>query len=489
MALAQIPEILAHAWLQNFTPGIVYVPAPPVSELARPLKSAAHIDRDLFESLRVIWGRHADPKSLAADLLSPAGEGTLAKVFYFLLHQHRRRTLEENGFVMDFNRSCTSPRDGNDKCKIITKQYTAPHSAVPHPNQRTVNTQTRAHVRSNRISPMTTSRCLPPIQIPSLAPPMSKIDSRSRMPSPCGPRPPRPRPLSTPISCPPPANGLHPPTGANFGSPAVQNNVQPSRMSRTPTPSHFSNFHSREPAEHQFAGSPPPSRTPSHVQQAPFIEPPRGPLPVKYTASSIPQSSFPVVIGQRRNTVSPTSQPVHIHAPRPIPPITPLEPIPMLTAPRTDNPVVQRTIDDIAERVNVLVARGNNTQFVHQPENSPNNTTIQACDKGQSQSRLPRAIGSQLPSAAAAPSHRLGDRRDRILSASAADKENRLDDAAHYVIVDSIEKGEGLGLNKAQFATDVTYKAALDIGENKQDRMVGVRPMRERKERGSRRKY
>jgi serine/threonine protein kinase len=77
----QIPEILAHAWLQNVTPGIIYIPAPPVSELARPLKSAAHIDRDLFESLRIIWGRHADPDSLTADLLSPAGEGTLAKVF------------------------------------------------------------------------------------------------------------------------------------------------------------------------------------------------------------------------------------------------------------------------------------------------------------------------------------------------------------------------------------------------------------------------
>ena len=161
----------------------------------------------------------------------------------------------------------------------------------------------------------------------------------------------------------------------------------------------------------------------------------------------------------------------------------------MLTAPRTDNPVVQRTIDDIAERVNVLVARGHNTQFVHQPENPPNNISIQTCDKGQNQSRLPRAIGSQLPSVAAAPSHRLGDRRDRIFSASAADKENRLDDATDYLIVDSIEKGEGLGLSKAQFVTDVTYKAALDIGENKQDRMLGVRRMKERKERGSRREY
>ncbi|OSX61070.1 hypothetical protein POSPLADRAFT_1146716, partial [Postia placenta MAD-698-R-SB12] len=84
-------DILAHPWLQGATPGIIYVPAPPVSELAQPLPSALHIDRDLFESLCVIWGRHADPNVIRADLLSPAGQGTLAKAFYFLLQKHREK--------------------------------------------------------------------------------------------------------------------------------------------------------------------------------------------------------------------------------------------------------------------------------------------------------------------------------------------------------------------------------------------------------------
>ena len=84
---AQMAEILAHPWLEGSTPGITYVPSPSVSELAQPLPSALHIDRDLFESLCVIWGRHADVDCIQADLLSLAGQGTLAKAFHFLLQK------------------------------------------------------------------------------------------------------------------------------------------------------------------------------------------------------------------------------------------------------------------------------------------------------------------------------------------------------------------------------------------------------------------
>jgi len=38
-------EILSHAWLSTDIPDNVYVPVPPPAELARPLHSAAHIDR------------------------------------------------------------------------------------------------------------------------------------------------------------------------------------------------------------------------------------------------------------------------------------------------------------------------------------------------------------------------------------------------------------------------------------------------------------
>jgi hypothetical protein len=82
-------------------PRVFYVPAPSVEELARPVQSQAHIDRDIFESLCVIWGRHADPNSIKDDLLSPPGQGTLAKAFYFLLQKHKEKALAEHGIVMD----------------------------------------------------------------------------------------------------------------------------------------------------------------------------------------------------------------------------------------------------------------------------------------------------------------------------------------------------------------------------------------------------
>ena len=110
-------DILVHPWLDGATPGITYVPAPPVSELAKPLQSARHIDRDLFQSLCVIWGRHADYDHIKADLLSPAGEGTLAKAFYFLLQKHRERTMEEHGILMDD--ILKSPG------KVVVKQYSS----------------------------------------------------------------------------------------------------------------------------------------------------------------------------------------------------------------------------------------------------------------------------------------------------------------------------------------------------------------------------
>lgn len=52
-------------------------------------------DPELLASLRIIWGRHADPAgdSILRDLCAPAGEGVHAKAFYFLLGRYR----EERG--------------------------------------------------------------------------------------------------------------------------------------------------------------------------------------------------------------------------------------------------------------------------------------------------------------------------------------------------------------------------------------------------------
>ncbi|KAF6764117.1 CAMK/CAMKL/GIN4 protein kinase [Ephemerocybe angulata] len=98
-----IPEIIAHPWFTKLTttssshlsPAHHPVLPPSPSILARPIPSPDLIDSELFNSLRVIWGRHAEAQtaSIQMDLCSPAGQGTYAKAFYFLLNKYREETL------------------------------------------------------------------------------------------------------------------------------------------------------------------------------------------------------------------------------------------------------------------------------------------------------------------------------------------------------------------------------------------------------------
>ncbi|KAF9219530.1 Pkinase-domain-containing protein [Gyrodon lividus] len=188
-----IPEIMAHPWFNKSTPGIIYVPAPSVTELAQPLASEAHIDDELLESLRVIWGKHADTVAIKADLLSPQGEGTLAKAFYFLLHQSREQTLKDHGIILDADDSHL-----HETGKIITKQYRSPSQRRPNRREADVPTR-RGRLHTSRDAPP------PPSRTPSPDPPAKGAlsgtsVSRSRTPSPVGPRPPKPRPVSSPVA-------------------------------------------------------------------------------------------------------------------------------------------------------------------------------------------------------------------------------------------------------------------------------------------------
>ncbi|KAG2357325.1 kinase-like domain-containing protein [Suillus spraguei] len=181
-----IPEIMTHPWFNKPTPGIVYVPAPSVVELALPLPSAARIDPDLLESLRVIWGRHGDIEIIKADLLSPPGEGTLAKAFYFLLQHYREQTLKDYGIILDVGETPVSPG-----MKVITKQYMSP------PPKRSADADAYS-LQSVLDAPLPPFRTPSPQQ-PSLASPCLDGASRARPPSPIGPRPPRVRPMSSPV--------------------------------------------------------------------------------------------------------------------------------------------------------------------------------------------------------------------------------------------------------------------------------------------------
>ncbi|KAF8265834.1 kinase-like domain-containing protein [Lactarius quietus] len=187
-----IPDILVHPWFTQDTPGIIYVPAPTVVELARPIPSTAYIDPDVFEYLCVIWGRYADPNTITAELLSPAGSGTLTKAFYFLLQQHRSSMLEERGIFMDIDEPSLLNARGE---KFVTRLYMAPLSKKPRPLSAD---STPAPISRFAFPPHTPDECMstaPPAYQPTWAQGQVR---RTRPSSPVGPRAHRPRPISSP---------------------------------------------------------------------------------------------------------------------------------------------------------------------------------------------------------------------------------------------------------------------------------------------------
>jgi hypothetical protein len=272
-----------------------------VVELARPIPSTAHIDPDVFEYLCVIWGRYADPSTITAELLSPAGSGTLTKAFYFLLLQHRSRTLEERGIFMDIEEPSLSSVRGE---KFVTRLYMAPLSKKPRPlsaGNAPARTSGFAflppHMSDDRMA------TAPPAYQPSWA-----QARRTRPSSPAGPRGHRPRPISSP----PPA---HTHAHATFAMPNMTHPNNPS------LPSH---------ARAIYGGSRSPPAAAYAEQLNPFV-------------ASIQAHS-------------------HEHTTGFVVPLGPIAPSPLsgtlppVSAPRISNATFQRTIDDIAGRMNMLNA-------------------------------------------------------------------------------------------------------------------------------------
>ncbi|KXN91564.1 Serine/threonine-protein kinase HSL1 [Leucoagaricus sp. SymC.cos] len=144
-----IPEILIHPWLTtNYstceTPdsGVVMLmpPLPPSpSELARPIASPADIDRELLASLKIIWGKHADPDgdNIVRDLCSPPGFGIHAKAFYFLLGRYREETLRKRltEGPADYQDMSRPSQDGEQRILRIyrPRAQTSPIHQRPHP--------------------------------------------------------------------------------------------------------------------------------------------------------------------------------------------------------------------------------------------------------------------------------------------------------------------------------------------------------------------
>ncbi|KAJ7666234.1 hypothetical protein DFH06DRAFT_1470402 [Mycena polygramma] len=365
-----IPELLAHPWLRSNSKGLrdrlrpsPNPPLPPSpSTLARPLEHPSLIDPELLSSLRIIWGRHADPQgeSIKRDLCAPAGKGDHAKAFYFLLGRYRDEYLQaRDGVPVRTNSHASAAAiDGMDSMgfnlgwdldgSATTKQQysvnshrllNAPNSrasASPHPPRGIDLRLPQDHVRTPG---GTSSNCT--------------SNSRRRLPENDLPDAPR-RPLARAVD---PAHRLE------EGIPTPEKD----RRSDATT--------SSAAAPPQFLRQPPTPRVRSRTV-TPSVRPPRPP---------------PVAVVR-----APEPAPPKIHAPIAIaPPVSsPIvdmdinldlsldldlklsydeeelgasehdlgegaeaedEELPLLTAPRTTNAELQKTMDAVAERLNGLV--------------------------------------------------------------------------------------------------------------------------------------
>ncbi len=217
--------------------------------------------------------------------------------------QHRSRTLEERGIFMDIDEPSLLNARGE---KFVTRLYMAPLSKKPRPLSAD-NTPARKsgfaflppHMSDDR---MTTA---PPAYQPSWAQAQAR---RTRPSSPAGPRGHRPRPISSP----PPT---HTPAHASFAMPNMTHPNNPS------SPTHARNF---------YGGS-------------------RSPPAASYTEQLNPFVAS-VQVHSREHTTG------YVVPLGPIAPSPLSGTLPPVSAPRISNATFQRTIDDIAGRMNMLNA-------------------------------------------------------------------------------------------------------------------------------------
>lgn len=177
-------------------------PLPPSpSLLARPIASPDLVDLELFSSLRIIWGKHADPSgdSIKKELCSPAGQGVHTKAFYYLLNKYReesyRKRLDDGE---DVNDTCNGisrltfdrywARSDAKMASCISRQRAASVIPPSAPRRRIMSRPVQLpHPVLQRLTP------LPPLMERT----GSRVPSWARPALPVGPRPP-PYPLQPP---------------------------------------------------------------------------------------------------------------------------------------------------------------------------------------------------------------------------------------------------------------------------------------------------
>ena len=202
---SKIPQILVHPWLTSaryFNPhmkGRMWKqPTPPLppspSLLARPIASPDLVDPELFSSLRIIWGKYADPAgdAIKKDLCSRAGQGVHTKAFYYLLCKYReesyRKRLVDGEDADDTINGITRLTFDRSWARVDAKMVSGVHRQLTAP-VLPPSAYTRRRIMSNPVQspdPGADLRRFTP-----LPPPMERSTNRaaSRERPPAGPRP------------------------------------------------------------------------------------------------------------------------------------------------------------------------------------------------------------------------------------------------------------------------------------------------------------
>lgn len=317
--MTQIPQILSHPWIKGPSPSPILRSAgsesllpPSPSTLARPIAHPDLIDPELFKSLCIIWGRHADPdgKNVMQELCAPPEHGVLSKAFYFLLGKYRDEKSRsgdlEIGTVQSKYKLPTLDFDAGWKLDKVEINGILERERKP------------AHSRAKTSAPISVSGPAPPIVTRGLT------TSRERPASPGGPR--------------------------------------------TPTKNQRASHHDYFTAPQTYTATRPASSKPTKSD-------PLRPI-MKHGHTYHPQSEiagvhfFQQPQPQRISTTHRYSRPVSTlvaSSALASPPCSPPRPVsvsprlPLLTPPKTPNRDLQKTMNELADRVNELVVLAEST--------------------------------------------------------------------------------------------------------------------------------
>jgi len=389
----KIPAILSHPWLlsQPAIPfsspdGAAYTllapPLPPSpSILARPIVSADKIDLELFSSLRIIWGRHTDPQgdSIRRDLCAPAGRGVHAKAFYFLLGKYREESqrIRTNDAEHELRRRSMAPPIDLETLKFNLgwdlehssglRKYQGPNprpnfSTPPESLTTTVSEAAPSYSSHISMGPppsvISRKRTLTEGSFPSKNPPESlaahlpreKVPEerqKSQMPTRQGVLPPfsatQVRPKSS-LGAVGHGGPRHSPTHRAYTSSMVSDGRANDQVG--PTSMGFSRNLQQIQARSAYPATHRPKSSAGPI--SPFVDADKKAM---FSPSVLPRS--PVLnIGQPGSSRQPLSP--KILPTIGVPSLAEVN-LPLLTAPKTEDPQLQRTMDDITQKVNDLV--------------------------------------------------------------------------------------------------------------------------------------